>query len=1017
MKTAFDSFQDELGRLVAAFEEGFQAFTSPDYSEARVREDFLNPLFRALGWDLANRRGLVQSQREVEIESRTDVAGRAKRADYLFRADGRERFVCEAKKPREVLGDRYAFQAKRYAWNKGLPLAVLTDFEDLKVYVVGGRPRPDRPDDGLWKTWNFRQYPLCAREIWDLLSRERVAAGGIEALLDSLPRARPARGKARQPWLIRPERTKALDQDFLEYLDEQRLSLARDMLANNTREDLLAEGRLNEAVQHILDRLLFLRICEDRDIDTGLRLAKIVETWRRAYGHEDRRRPKQGHFFREESAGYRAAPPPDSLWAAVVGHLQALDRRPPGNMPHFNGNLFKPHFSEALRVGDQWLCDFIEDLSDDESPYLFNVIPVEILGSVYERFLGKVIRPSGRGVAADEKPEVRKAGGVYYTPRYIVDYIVEQTVGKQLDEIAGGEKTYAAFDRKTRALKILDPACGSGSFLLRAFERVGEHYQRRFTEQPGDRKPDRCWTDPATGDVHLTVDLKRQILRNNIFGVDLDAQAVEVTQLSLYLKMLEGEDRATIKQQRELFRDDTALLPPLEDNIKCGNSLIASDYLDGELPTDEAIERLKQIHAFDWDGQFADIMKAGGFSAVIGNPPYVYGRDWAELGIGADQKKYFSSHYRASPYQLDLFSLFMERAIALTAFGGATGQIVPNVWLTNKYSSKTREYVFAQLSNLALTVAPSDAFKGIVVDTVIYSGIKGGHSKAFALSRISADSIQEIGLFLCSDYADGTTPISTSVSKSVVEFIKKLVRNHAALGSFAELTRGVHPYRADGYGESAFKKGCQTQRDVDERPYHSKSRKPGWSPFIYGKDLHRMSPAVHTEYVKYGPWLAEPRDARFFTGPRVYSRKILGERVVATYEERDNIADQQVYITKATDPYISAKYLTGILGSKLIAFFIRAYYDECTDAFPQIKVSQLREIPIAKPDRARHDKLVELVDKMLALVPKLRGEASESKRKTLQNAVDATDRQIDRLVYELYGLTEEEIALVEGQGG
>ena len=288
--------------------------------------------------------------------------------------------------------------------------------------------------------------------------------------------------------------------------------------------------------------------------------------------------------------GGRSSLPRESLWRAVVSHLRALDRRPPSHVPFFNGNLFKPHFSEDLLLGDTWLAEFIGELSDDESPYLFNVIPVEILGSVYERFLGKVVRPHGRGVTIEEKPEVRKAGGVYYTPRYIVDYIVEQTVGRQLDAVDGvaprampnpaersepspaavpqagalrakagrmargaTPSTFATFDRATRALRLLDPACGSGSFLIRAFERVCEHWQRRFKTHPADRRKELCWVDPVTDDVHLTVDLKRRILRDNIHGVDLDAQAVEVTQLSLYLKMLEGEDRTTLQRQREFL--------------------------------------------------------------------------------------------------------------------------------------------------------------------------------------------------------------------------------------------------------------------------------------------------------------------------------------------------------------------------------------------------------------------------------------------------------------------------------
>ena len=285
---SLESFERELHRLVEKFQKEFAAVTDPGYSEARLRQDYLDPFTRALGWDLENHAGLVQARREVEIESRTDIAGRAKRADYLFRTDGHDRFICEAKKPRVVLGPRDAFQAKRYAWNKKVHLAVLTDFEELKIYIVGGKPQIDSPDAGLWKSYHFQQFPLVAGEIWSLLARENIAAGSIGKLIDSLPKRAPAgRGKARQPYLIKPDRTRELDTDFLEFLDEARRELAGDLLRHNDRADLLDGTRLNEAVQSILDRLLFLRICEDRDIDTGTRLQSIVETWQREWGRDE----------------------------------------------------------------------------------------------------------------------------------------------------------------------------------------------------------------------------------------------------------------------------------------------------------------------------------------------------------------------------------------------------------------------------------------------------------------------------------------------------------------------------------------------------------------------------------------------------------------------------------------------------------------------------------------------------------------------------------------------------------
>ena len=682
---SFQNFENELNRLVASFGCRLAELKGSDYNEAKLRDDFLNPFFRALGWDMENRAGLIQKEREVEIESATHIGGGRKRADYLFRADKRDRFVCEAKKPAEDLHARYAFQAKRYAWNKGVFVALLTDFEELKIYLVGGKPHLDEPHVGEWKHWNFRQYPLLAREIWDLLARENVAGGSIDRAIDALPRKATGTGKARQQWLIKPDRNRTLDNDFLEFLDETRRDLASDIYKNNDHGELLDGNKLTEACQRIIDRILFLRICEDRDIDTGVKLQTLVEKWRKNTGDETdgRRRRKESQTsleLREEPPKDQSlvtSAPTDSLWRRVVDHFRALDRRPPTHVPFFNGNLFKPHFTEKLIVSDEWLAGFIGELSDDESPYLFDVIPVEILGSVYERFLGKVVRPQGRGITIEEKPEVRKAGGVYYTPRYIVDYIVEQTCGRLLDEIVGDDvrslkpnegpslvtsaPTMKDFEKRTAALRFLDPACGSGSFLIRAFERVCEHWQKRLTadfrsaagdevtslqsatdscRSRGDetraggnldprlltssptgkewQKKHRrlCWVDPVTGDVHLTVELKRQILTNNIYGVDLDSGAVEVTQLSLYLKMLENENRTTLRRQRELLSDETeiALLPPLQDNIKCGNSLIASDF--SMIPDD-----LVRVNAFDWPVQFAPIMKAGGFDAVIGNPP------------------------------------------------------------------------------------------------------------------------------------------------------------------------------------------------------------------------------------------------------------------------------------------------------------------------------------------------------------------------------------------------------------
>ncbi len=1003
----FETFEIELNRLVAAFTRQHVDLTSPGYAEAQLRDDFLNPFFRALGWDLENKVGHIQNEREVEIESRTDIAGKAKRADYLFRTDGTSRFICEAKKPRETLGPKYAFQAKRYAWNKNLPLAVLSDFEQIKIYVVGGKPHMDRPDEGLWKSWHFKEFPFVARQIWDLLARSSVAAGSIDALLDSLPKRAPTgRGKAKQLYLIKPDRTRALDTEFLGFLDESRRSLGSDLVKHNPDGDIREVSRLTEAVQHILDRLLFLRICEDRDIDTGTRLDSIVQTWRRSYARDDTKRYGQTSMFDGDVAaknpGSRTSDESrDSLWYAIVRHFRALDRRPASHVPFFNGQLFKPHFTEDLYVGDQWLADFIGELSDDESVYLFNVIEVEILGNVYERFLGKIVRPHGRGVTIEEKPEVRKAGGVYYTPRYIVNYIVEQTVGKLLTPILD-VKTFATFEKQTSALHLLDPACGSGSFLIRCFERVCEHWQRRLTRKPDERRKELCWVDPVTGDVHLTVELKRRILRDNVYGVDIDAQAVEVTQLSLYLKMLENENRTTLQRQRELFSKDTALLPSLENNIKCGNSLISSDF-------SVMSEDLVRVRAFDWPVQFKDIMKEGGFDAVVGNPPY--GALLAE-----DESDYLRSNYHSAEYQIDTYPVFAERAHALLKMNSYFGVIIPSAWVAAKFNINFRQMLCQSLPPVNLAIAPKGVFADATVETVVMICIKScaTSSQSIDIDRWDTKSRTKYQLQFQRITEDPAFVFPIYRSPDVDKLVVKISSSNRTFSDFSEAVWGVKVYQK-GKG-----KPPQKGYESTSRCFHSEEKsKETHKKLLGGSEVRRYDLAWAGGWVDYGVWLAEPRSPSWFEGERVLIREVTAngciQAVIAT--EPFVFSNSVDGLRLKPDAKISLKFLLGLLNSKVVSFYnLNTSANAFKGAFPKVLIKDLLAFPLPPNDSDQmRSRMIALVDRMLALTPKFRAVETNKERAILQNAVTATDQKIDQLVYELYGLTPEEIALIEGE--
>ena len=282
----------------------------------------------------------------------------------------------------------------------------------------------------------------------------------------------------------------------------------------------------------------------------------------------------------------------------------------------YNSGLLKiEDFLSNLKLDDKVLKNIFKGLYYPDCPYEFSVLGVEILGQIYEQFLGKTIRlTKGHQAKVEEKPEVRKAGGVYYTPQYIVEYIVKNTVG---------EKLKGQTPKKISGLTICDPACGSGSFLIGAFDLLLKWHLEHYTNKTRLRKAtkeERIYQFNETT-YRLTIREKRRILLNNIYGVDIDRYAVEVTKLSLLLKLMENENQESAWR---LFKESQMqILPDLSTNIKCGNSLIGPDFYDGQNFDLFDDDQMRKINVFDWPDEFPEIFEGGGFDVVIGNPPYV----------------------------------------------------------------------------------------------------------------------------------------------------------------------------------------------------------------------------------------------------------------------------------------------------------------------------------------------------------------------------------------------------------
>ncbi len=524
--------------------------------------------------------------------------------------------------------------------------------------------------------------------------------------------------------------TATVDDAFLEEIEHWRDLLARNLALRNPA---LTQRDLNFAVQRILDRIIFLRIAEDRGIEPYGQLMALT-----AAGSD---------WKLEESAA--AARRTATLYPRLCEIFERADLRYNSGLFHFSTEKGREESPDKLTLGlhvdDAALKEILGNLYYPKSPYAFSVIPADLLGHVYEQFLGKVIHltPDHRA-KVEEKPEVRKAGGVYYTPTYIVNYIVKQTVGPLVE---------GKSPKQVEKLKVLDPACGSGSFLLGAYDFLLDwHLKYYLAHDPAawakKKQPPLYETAPnahgvgrGSGNWQLTTAERKRILVNNLFGVDIDAQAVEVTKLSLLLKVLEGEARELRGKQLDFHR----VLPDLGHNIKCGNSLIGSDfYAQPDLPTLDDEARIK-INAFDWAVEFKPIMDGGGFDAVIGNPPYVRPHN-----LESADKEYFWQHYSTFTHKADLYCCFIEKAGQLLRADGLFSFIVSHGWLRLNSFQELRRFFLKSCQVEELVELPFRVFKDAQVDTGIFVVRKASATKSHRIRIIRANQSRESAEFTVS---------------------------------------------------------------------------------------------------------------------------------------------------------------------------------------------------------------------------------------------------------------------------
>lgn len=939
--------------LVDLFHRNADAYHAPQYNEAMARQEFINPLFKCLGWDMDNEQGYAEAYKDVIHEAAIKIGGATKAPDYCFRIGGAAKFFLEAKRPSVRIKDDPdpAYQLRRYAWTGKLALSILTDFEEFAVYDCRIKPaHTDKASVARILYLRYEEYTDRWDDIAGKFSREAILKGSFDKFAES---NKTKRGTA------------AVDTAFLQEIENWRVMLARNLALRNPQ---LSQRDLNYAVQVTIDRIIFLRMCEDRGIEPYGQLQKLMQE--------------------------------ADIYANLLRHYHKADERYNSGLFHFHAEKGRPEVPDTLTLSlaldDKPLKDILHGLYYPLCPYEFSVLSGEILGQVYEQFLGKVIRlTAGHQAKVEDKPEVRKAGGVYYTPAYIVDYIVKQTVGKLLGEPAAS----AGFTPKQAAkLRILDPACGSGSFLLGAYQLLLD-WHRDYYVQNGPKKHTRELYQGAGGVWRLTTAEKKRILLANIYGVDIDPQAVEVTKLSLLLKVLEGESEQTLQSQLRMFHERA--LPDLSRNIQCGNSLIGPDFYDGQqLDLFDEEERYR-INVFDWQAAFPWLRETGGFDVVIGNPPYVRPHN-----IEPEIKTYLWPHYSTFVKKSDLYCSFIEKGVSLLKQGGLFGYIVSNGWLRLDSFQNLRTWLLNCTSVNRIVDFTYRVFEGVTVDTgilLLTQGTVPDHAIQVALCNSASD-------------LDEST-------------FKKIPQKH-----FHQTYKSIFDLSLDEYQEGVKQQmravgiplgtalhisfGIKTGDDEMFLTYTPTSAQH--KPLLRGEDVHRYRAEFKGEYVWYVPEkmiahrkTARPGSVERFEQPKILIRDTGGD-LEATFDGEDYyVKDVLIVSSKDRDSGI-LRFLTGILNSRLMKF----YYET---SFPTLHVQrdEVASLPIPQVDldivanRRQFERIVEVVDQILILHRKLAAARTPQDQTVLQRQIDATDRQIDQLVYELYGLTDAEIKIVE----
>ncbi len=957
-----------ISGLVAKFESNKDIYLSKDYKEEDIKVEFISPMFKALGWDIDNVSGNAPQFKEVIFEESIAVGNKTKNPDYTFQIGGQKIFFLEAKAPhRDLDHDRSpAYQVRRYGWSAKLDLCVLTDFEEFAIYETNTKPNKNQSASiGRVKYYKYTEYADNWEEIYSIFSKEAVLKGLFDKFVEGTEGVKKG--------------TSEVDHEFLKEINRWRELLARNIALRN--ENISIEG-LNYAVQLTIDRILFFRMAEDRGIEKYKTLYNLAD--------EDNIYEKLMSVFKIADAKYNSG-----LFCLTADPSKHLNR---------------DTVTEELIIDDKVFKEIFKNLYYPESPYEFSVISPEILGIVYEQFLGSTITlTDGHRARIEQKPAVRKAGGVFYTPQHIVKDIVENTVGKVIKN-----KSLKQIEN----IKIIDIACGSGSFILGAYKFLLDHYLNEYLNMK--RPPANTIYQGKDGQWRLTISEKKRILKNNIYGVDIDFLAVEVSKLTLLLQVLEDQNKDVVEQQQKLFHE--RVLPDLSDNVKNGNTIIETDYITSDIDIDE----INRIKPFNYADEFPEVFEGGGFDVIVTNPPYVR----QEL-LSDNEKNYFETHYEVYERSADYYVYFYERAFDILKDNGYFGLICSNKFTKAKYGKKLRELILKHTLNYYIDYEGVSIFRDVaLVPSVMVMNKKAPNKNHKILIN------KDYHLFQ-SDFSDD---IWIFESPKEFELKDKLLSTGVPLGEIPsiDIYRGI----TTGYNTAFVLKNDEKNKFIEQDISNAEIIRP----LLRGRDIKQWQ-LKDDHYIIFSPIGTKIKEYPFIKKhldnhmKRLKARADKGNhywefRACSYYENmfsdkivwaeispepafcvdlQGHIILNSAYLLSSYDDEYPLYYLVGLLNSNVTKWLFKRISPHILAERLRFTKQYVSKIPIVKASIDDKNKIIQLSKDIIGYYNAFTStDSTPSQKKILTMQIKVAEEELNNIIYRIYGLSDEEIAIIDG---